>query len=221
VPGGKLASGEPTDVVEVYDPRRDAWEQKASLPVALSGYALAAFEGKMYLFGGWDRKQALASVYAYDPAADAWVVRTSMPTARAYAGAAVAGGKVFVVGGWNGEQALAVNEVYYPQRDGSGEQAWEISAPLPEGRYGMRVSGLAEYIYILGGIGSIDPVEYLPQTGHWQGFEAPPREIGESGGAIVGFDKYLYLFGGRRGGNLLDQTQVYQAIYTIAIPLIP
>jgi DNA-binding CsgD family transcriptional regulator/N-acetylneuraminic acid mutarotase len=220
VPGGKLASGGPTDVMEVYNPRRDAWEQKATLPVPVSGYALAAYEGKMYLFGGWDGEQALASVYSYDPAADEWSERSSMPTARAYAGAAVAGGKVFVIGGWDGEEVLTANEVYYPQRDGSDELAWEIVTPLPEGRYGMGMTGLAEYIYLSGGVGTFEPIQYLPQTGLWQVVDAPPPQVVEAGVAIVGLDKYIYLVGGKIDGLPVDETQSYQAIYTVSMPII-
>ena len=39
VPGGRLASGEPTDVVEAFDPVANRWEGRASLPVPLSAYA--------------------------------------------------------------------------------------------------------------------------------------------------------------------------------------
>ena len=58
-----------------------------------------AFEGKLYVFGGWDGARFVATVYEYDPGRDAWTARTPMPTARGFAGAAVAGGKVYVVGG--------------------------------------------------------------------------------------------------------------------------
>ncbi len=117
VPGGRLADGTPSDLLEIFDPRENTWEKGAALPLAISVYALADFEGQMYLFGGWDGEQALDSVYIYDPDEDAWREGTPMPTARFDAGAGEAGGKIFVIGGWDGERALTVNEVYFPERD--------------------------------------------------------------------------------------------------------
>ena len=79
VPGGRLASGEMTNVLEVYNPYQDTWSRKAPLPEAVSGYALVAFEGGLYLFGGWDGNKALADVYAYDPGLDQWEARADLP----------------------------------------------------------------------------------------------------------------------------------------------
>ena len=53
VPGGKLSENEVTSKLEVYDPRQNAWETRAALPAGVSAYALTAYEGKLYLFGGW------------------------------------------------------------------------------------------------------------------------------------------------------------------------
>jgi N-acetylneuraminic acid mutarotase len=99
VPGGRLASGEISSVLEVYDPRSDQWERRSDLPGPVSAYAVAAFEGRLYLFGGWDGENYSATVYIYDPANDVWDIGTPMPTARGFGGAAVAGGRIYVVGG--------------------------------------------------------------------------------------------------------------------------
>jgi len=44
VPGGRLASGKPTDVLEIYNPREDVWGMGASLPKPVSAYAIADFD---------------------------------------------------------------------------------------------------------------------------------------------------------------------------------
>jgi N-acetylneuraminic acid mutarotase len=67
VPGGLGGDGQPTDILEIYDPRANQWENGASLPIKLSAYAMTDFEGQLYLFGGWDGEKALDHVFIYDP----------------------------------------------------------------------------------------------------------------------------------------------------------
>ncbi|MBI4928829.1 MAG: hypothetical protein HY835_13760, partial [Anaerolineae bacterium] len=85
--GGSGADGNPVNVLEVYDPRADAWESRASLPNGISQYALAAYEGSLYLFGGWDGSATLDSVYRYSPTDDRWEARAALPQPLAFAAA--------------------------------------------------------------------------------------------------------------------------------------
>jgi DNA-binding CsgD family transcriptional regulator len=222
VPGGRLPSGEVSDALEIYDPRLDRWEPGAPLPVPISGYALVAFEGKLYLFGGWDGQQYLASVLEYDPQGDEWLARTPMPTARAFAGAASAAGKIYVFGGYDGKAPLAINEVYQPDRDQTGEYPWGMAAPLPEGRYAMGATSLADIVLVVGGESSMTEftaLEYFPQQDLWQVLEPlgaqPPSHLG-----LAALETKLYLLGGRVDGNPITQNLAYQAIYTVAIPVL-
>lgn len=151
VPGGRLASGMPTDVLEIYDPRQDAWETGAKLPKAVSAYALADFEGQLYLLGGWDGERALDSVYVYDPAGDAWREGTPMAVARQDAGAVALADKIVVLGGRNDRGALKEARAYFPSRDASNEVPWETFADLPESRYGFGAASIYDKIYVIGG----------------------------------------------------------------------
>lgn len=72
----------------------------------MSGYALAAYEGQMYLFGGWDGEQVVDHAWRYDPFNDVWHAASSLPSARAYATAAEVSGKIYVLGGWDGTQRI-------------------------------------------------------------------------------------------------------------------
>jgi len=225
VPGGRLASGEPTDSAEVYDPRTDRWEKRSRLPIRVSAYACSVLDGKLYLFGGWDGENYLSTVYEYDPDGDSWVRRMDMPSARAYAGAATAGGKIYVVGGYDGRKALTLNEVYLPENDISGENPWEKRTSLPEGRYGMGVTGLADIIFVIGGKGSSGslqtvPVEYIPANNRWTAFDAPLFNVGFQAGHI-GLNNSIYSIGGTAEEQLVATNQVYHAVYTIFVPLAP
>lgn len=223
VPGGRLADGSMTDVLEIYDPRLDTWRRGASLPIASSAYAIAAFEGKLYLFGGQDGDHVLDSVFEYDPEQDTWTARTSMPTARAYAGAAVAGGRIYVVGGFDGDAPLSVNESYLPGMDGSGEKPWNPVAPLPEGRYAMGVAGLADIVHVMGGQGTpnakTDVLQFFPQQNEWQTLESKIPQASSSI-ALVPLETRLFVLGGSVGGALTGQNLAYQAIYIISIPIV-
>jgi hypothetical protein len=209
-------------MLEVYDPREDAWEQRARLPIALSAYALAASEGRLYLFGGWNGREYVASVYEYDPDLDTWTEKAPMPTARGYAAAAVADGKIYVIGGTNGGKPVSANEEYVPEKEATGEDPWRQRADLPESRSSMGVVSIANIIHVIGGesdITSLSPLQYFPQRDEWQQFQVPDlRSWSRLGLASV--ETYLYAFGGLRESVPTTEHLAYQAIYTIVIPVV-
>jgi DNA-binding CsgD family transcriptional regulator len=224
VPGGRLADGQPTDILEVYDPRRDTWGTGAPLPKPISAYALADFEGQMYLFGGWDGARALDDVYVYDPGVDAWREATPMATARQDAGAVALVDKIVVLGGRNEEGALKEAVGYFPSRDGDGEVAWEEFVDLPEERYGFGVANVSDTVYVIGGESEMEETDlpmglFLSDTG-WDSFPVNQEFLNHQtsmvslGAAIIIFDT----------SDLNKETQAwsYQAFYyTIYIPFVP
>jgi DNA-binding CsgD family transcriptional regulator/N-acetylneuraminic acid mutarotase len=222
VPGGSLSNGKLTNVLEIYDPLQDVWERGASVPAALSAYALAAFEGKLYLFGGWDGSSVRAAVFEYDPDQDLWSPKTPMPTARAYSAAVVSAGKIYVLGGKTSENPLVTNEVYSPAQDTGTENPWDNAAPLPEPRFGMGVTSVADIIYLIGGEGDggdLPAQAYFPQSDEWQTFESPQPQAGVELG-LVSIGPYLFSIGGKQGETPSARTSAFQAFYTISIPVI-
>jgi hypothetical protein len=221
VPGGRLATGKPTDILEAYDPVQDRWEQRASLPIALSAYSLASFEGQIYLFGGWDGNRYMNAVYKYEPSRNEWVTLTPMSTARAFAGAALAAGKIFVIGGYDGKHPLATNEIYSPDREGSQESPWSQGRPLPQARYAMGMTSVADIVHIIGGEGEprtqLLPLEYFSHKDEWQTFESPLTQPW-SRFSLVALETQLYLIGGRFGDHLAGRNLSYQAIFTVLFP---
>jgi DNA-binding CsgD family transcriptional regulator/N-acetylneuraminic acid mutarotase len=225
VPGGRTIDGKASNSLEVYDPRQDSWETKASLPVGLWGYALASFEGQLYLFGGRNENQYYASVYTYFPQEDRWEERAAMSTARAYASAEVIENRIHVLGGYDGTHPLDLNEAYFPMRDFINEPAWETFAPLPAPRYAMGSTHLAGMIFVLGGLseGNIplesSAIQYLAQADNWLEFDPPPQHPGAQS-ALLAAGNFLYVLGGETPGGLSVQHQSYQAIYTISVPFL-
>ena len=225
VPGGRLADGRPSDILEIYDLRQDLWSKGANLPAARSDYALAASEGKLYLFGGWDGQEYTSDVYSYDPQSDTWSKRSPLPGKVGQAAAATLEDGIYLIGGTDGRQALTSNRVYYPERDLNQGNPWEELAPLPAGRYGMGAASLIDEIYILGGVGSgnseaaLPPLEYDAQDNQWVQFEAPPEAVGAFS-ALLASGTQLHLLGGQTSSGLTSIHRTYQAVYTILLPVV-
>lgn len=59
-----------TRFTQVYDIATNTWETVADLPIARDHAAMTSFEGKVYLFGGFDLHggEEMDMVWAYDPA---------------------------------------------------------------------------------------------------------------------------------------------------------
>ncbi len=223
VPGGRMASGQPTRKMEVYILRLGRWETLASLPVALSGYALAAVDGRLYLFGGWDGKQIVNTVYSYDPETDTWQEGTPMSSRRAFPAAVALEGRILLVGGTDGTRPLDTVQVYYPQRDQAGDNPWEDHTPLPEPRSAVGAVAIGGQVYVFGGEsttspeGGLAPLLYQPLSDRWTSFERSPVAIGAHP-AMVALDTRLYVIGGLTPGGMSAFDQSYQAIYTINVP---
>lgn len=225
--GGEDLNGKPFDTLESYYPREDLWETHASLPVPLTQSAMAAFEGKLYLFGGWNGMVFHSGVYVYDPALDRWELFDELPSPRGFASAINTGSKIIVIGGRNNTTPINETLAFHPQWVLEGEDPWEYLAPLPQGRFAMGAVELAGTIYVVGGqsYGQVQslltPLEYRLPENNWQALDSPPQEVGPYPG-LLAYENWLHIMGGQTlmSGKTASH-QVYQAIYTRLIPLIP
>jgi N-acetylneuraminic acid mutarotase len=180
--------------LEAYDTTINTWKVHADLPEPRHHLMSAAFDGKVYIFGGasslvnWTPRP---EAWVYDPSADAWQEIASMPEPR-LAGAAVTLGKfVYIVGGTGGSDALLR---YDPARD-----EWTNLASLSESREHTAATVLDEKIYALGGrwsdMGELTSVEvYDAATDSWT--SAPPLQTARGGFAAVSSGGKIYALGG-------------------------
>ena len=126
--------------VEIYDPETGSLSNGPSLATARSGHsATTLLDGNIFVFGGNDGAQDLASAEIYDPAADTWT-STSSSAATARSGHAAFllpdNANVLIVGGSSAEQ-ISIQ----PNCLNRGQ---EISSPLEAWRQRMRgVAGAA------------------------------------------------------------------------------
>jgi DNA-binding CsgD family transcriptional regulator len=213
VPGGRLATGQATDIFEAYDPQNNSWATLKPLPKPRSGYALAAFEGKLYLFGGWDGTAQRAEVWQYNPDQNEWAERSPMPTARAFAGAAVLDGQIFVAGGESQGGPLTVNERYSPSDDGTSNP-WSTQQPLPAPRSHMAMTATNGRIFVVGGRGSNG--DLFIYNNSWQTQTIPLGDLRDLRAQALA-DK-LYIFGGQADAASAKAYE-YQALYTVLVPV--
>ncbi len=223
IPGGRTASGEPTAILEIYDPRRDTWETGAPLPLALSAYALADFEGKLYLFGGWDGEKALDTVWIYEPGGDSWQAGAPMQLARMNAGGVVVGGQLLLFGGSNGEEQINLIAVYNPSRDKDGEIAWVMEGEIPDDVEVYAAKELANFVFAVGRLDSEEYVvlNYYIASNAWQylSMSLTHQVFPEMALSAIGED--LIFLGGRDNKDIIQNSHWhFTAVYTIAIPII-
>jgi len=220
VPGGEGVDGLPLDVLEIYDPRGDTWEEGARLLHPLSDYALAVFEGRLYLFGGWDGQEYIDRIFVYDPMDNHWYERAPLARKLGGAAAAVSGSKIYLIGGTDGKKTLDQVWVYYPNREGDGGDAWETRKKLPEPRFGLSAAALVNSIYVAGGGvaadgGSLDVLRYDEQADAWSALEPAPVNFGAQA-SVLAVDTKIHVLGGKDRPLHL----AYQAIYTVLIPAV-
>lgn len=223
VPGGRLATGEMSAGLEIYDPQKNVWTAGPDLPAAVGAYALAAYEGKLFLFGGHDGEDYTDRVYIFDPDREAWSEATPMPARLGFAGAAVVGSRVYIIGGFDGDAAADTTLVYSPAQENAGEP-WDAAAAMPEGRYAMGLVNIADKIHLIGGQGGavnhFTQMDYTPQTDIWQLIDNPLA--GEwSHLAAVPLGTEIFVLGGEIDGEATDRSLSYQVLFVVVIPVVP
>ena len=229
VPGGKLADGMPTNVVEVYSPANDQWRTVTPLPTAVSGGLVLSDGSFLYLFGGWDGENYLADAYRFDPAANSWQILPSMATARAFVTGGVVKGNLYVVGGYDGERPLNLCTYFMPATSASENQgSWHDCADTLLPRAGAGAAALLNKLYVFGGGAFGEPIAYSesydPDADEWSVVNTPP--LGEAPSwpnlGITHIETKIYAVGGLRDEMLTAETFVYRPlVYQTFIPIAP
>lgn len=216
VPGGRDAEGQPTDVTEVYEVDRNRWMSTARLPRPLSGYALVAFEGHLYLFGGWDGAVYRDEILRYDPLGDRWEEEGRLPFPWGFAGAVVANNRIFLLGGVNADGPIDVILDYSPSFGPRN------TIPLPDISLGRaRATALTgDYLYILAEPAPdvVELWQYSVRTGRWVQIEGSAAGL-FSQAAIAGIGSEIFLVGGVNGEAPIASTQAYLALFIVPIDL--
>lgn len=217
VPGGCGAAGSPTRVVEVYDTLTDSWHEANSLPAPRCAYALAEGNGRLFVFGGWDGEQYVATTYVYDPQTDAWTEGTAMDIERGFAAATALEDRIYVVGGYNGERELTTCSLFEPSTG-----LWHRCAALTVGRGGLGLVALGGQLYAIGGGGWTSYLgfneRYNPSDDQWSAVETSVVGEWRSPGVVV-VENSIHAAGGW-SSDYLGLNQVFDPLpFRIFIPV--
>ena len=209
-----------SDLLWVYDPALDAWQQKGRLPSPLAGAAMVAVDGSLYLLGGWDGQRMRDEVWRLSLAESGssvpgWELVSRLAQPRAFLGATAVEDRIYVAGGFDGEEELALARAYQV-----AEGRWTELPPLSTPRGGLQLiyDGLA--VFALGG-GWTQAIEtherFDPATGLWSNFPSPLTGEWRNLGAVEE-NGQLHLMGGWSGGYLGVHLQ-YQSTFRTFLPL--
>ena len=186
-PGGEFSI--PLRTVEAYDPTRNMWAARASMPThsaplgTVPGWdggrhllAMGVLSGILYAVGGaccapGENVTILNTVEAYNPTMDTWTAKAPIPTPR-YGPVGVVNGILYAVGGvGKGGRVISAVEAYSPTTD-----TWMPKAPMPTPQYLHAVGVVNRILYAVGGtgiVGSGSAVKVV-QDGSNYAFEVAP-----------------------------------------------
>ncbi|MCL5876659.1 MAG: hypothetical protein M1540_02470 [Candidatus Bathyarchaeota archaeon] len=168
-----------TNVIEVYAPATDTWDNKSAMPTARWGLQANVVNGKIYLIGGYTPENASYSEsittlnQVYDPLTDSWTTASPMPVAGRGFESAVLDGKIHFIDGVPMESRNLLHLIYDPNTDIWSEGA---SSPAITGySTAAATSGInaTKQIHVFGKTGDLweDKVSrtkvYNPATDTW------------------------------------------------------
>jgi N-acetylneuraminic acid mutarotase len=194
------------NATEEYDPATNSWTEKAQMPTPRASFAIAVYENKIYVIGGYIKLTSGSSsqltniTEVYDPATDTWETRASMPVARDGVEANVIDGKIYVIGGYaeNGDPSN-LNMVYDPVTN-----SWITKESMPTAVTDYASAVVNNKIYVISGrrgdiITNLTQI-YDPETDMWSsGASIPTGVDSAAAGATTGAtaQKAIYVIGGK------------------------
>lgn len=204
--GGLTETGEPTELVHVYDTSEREWRRLADKPTPVSDTSAAVLL-ELYVPGGRDATgEPIPTVEVYSPLNDLWRQVADLPQPLA-GGLALANNQgIYLFGGWNGTEYVADSYLYDPVSD-----TWRPLPPMQVPR-AQAVGGLIEgRFYVVGGeneTGALSACEVFdPANESWStcaDLTVPRR----GGGAAVVLNN-LYVMGGTAGDSSSSFSEVY------------
>ena len=149
--GFEQRSGATVAVTERYDIRHDRWRRVADMPAGLNHAAAVAYDGDVYVVGGYRGRNTLddevATLYRYRPERNRWTRLPSAPTRRGALAAGVIGHRLYAVGGAaSGRGALPTLEIYDFR-----SRRWSAGPDLPLAREHLAAAVARGRFYALAG----------------------------------------------------------------------
>src|SRR5262249_16304062 len=125
--GGWDGTGNPTSMLEIYDPATNTWSTGATNPKPYAGSGTAVLGGKMYIVGGCTAVSGgTTDVMGYDPSTDSWTQAAACRVAVSWESCGTISGTLYCAGGTNDSTTLKSTYAYDP-----GTDSWSQEADMP------------------------------------------------------------------------------------------
>jgi hypothetical protein len=206
----RVSQGAPIGVM----PEFEGWSMGAAMPLPRSEHAVAEFDGRMWVLGGYPPGRLPSNlVQIYDPATSRWSLGPPLPTPIHHTHVAAVGGRIYVLGGEvegasTGRPERFVSDVWMHDPAVGG---WVARAPMPTPRGGGGKAVIDGKIYVAGGRppgGSAFEV-YDPATDTWERLPDLPTQRNHL--AMVAIGGKIYVAGGRTGpGAMAERVDVVE-----------
>lgn len=194
---------------EAYDVPSATWQRLPDLPKSLNHVGLAAFDGNIYLSGGFfNAIQTKWSnvLYIYNTTTAQWTSLSTMPDGRAAHAMIYRDGYLHLIGGTEHEEVWSYNLT---------TKDWEMDqiAPLPEKRDHISVLQDELHLYVVGGrqrgIVKADCWRYDFEEKKWTIFATLPQPRG--GQAACLYQQRIHIIGGEdlQEGVTFDRHDIY------------
>ena len=199
-----------TNAVWAYNPKRNAWTSKASMPTARASLRCVVDKGIIYALGGYNNTGFLATVESYDPATNTWAEDASMLSPKSVFAAGLIGNTIVVTDGSDGAADGHTQEYVVTTN------TWKWGTSDPTIRQDTCAASIGRRLYSAGGWdGNQDNETGLTGTesfglseDSWTTLAPMPQGAWDAGS--VAYKGRLYCFGGGNDNSLLNNVQIYQ-----------
>ena len=170
ISGGKADHGDGLEIhggLFTYDPVRDVFSSKATMPRTSANGVSGVIGGKLYVLSGQcgpDCTHTLTRrLYRYDPTTNAWDASLPWsPNAHVFGARGVISGKFYVAGGVDANRNPSAKlDVYNPATN-----SWKALAPMPSAVASAAGAVINNKLYIING-NSKTVYSYDPVTNRW------------------------------------------------------
>ncbi|KAF5400004.1 BTB/POZ domain protein [Paragonimus heterotremus] len=211
--GGFGSDQNPSDSVEMFNPRTLEWSELPDLPISYRYVAACSLDTCVYVIGGFDGRERLNTVCLLDIAHrdEGWRWLTPMHYKRGLSAACTHKGLIYVCGGFDGQSRLRSLEVYHPKID-----EWRILEDMTTAREGAGLVVVDDTLYCLGGYDGFHLLNSMEafdlRCGTWS--VCKPMYMRRSGAGCALLGDTVYVCGGYggaegRGPLHLDTVEAY------------
>ena len=195
VPGGfnSVSFGGPLNTMQIYNTTANTWSSGMTLPAARAGVATAAFNGLVYVIGGYNPTgTGHNEVYIYNPGTNSYTTGAPMTAIQGNAAGVLFNGEIYVVGGGT---APGAQYAYNPTTN-----TWRTIAVLPTtGGTCQSDNGfvLNNELWIVGCLGLAVNQQvwiYNPGSNSWRA--GPPYSVDHQGPGAALFNGRGFAVGG-------------------------